>query len=262
MSRNLQLTWMLPIVMHLLIDGDIIIFRFACAFEEKPTDWGDGIVTGNDGKTNFPLARKEAINFIKCLEVATWATKTTCCFTEKGNFRYDVLPTYKANRKDLVKPKLFYKLKRFVENNYECKTKDKLEADDTLGILSTLDPGNCVIATIDKDLKQIPGHHYNWNWGRAFEVDEYYADLYFYQQILTGDPIDGYKGIPGVGEVGAIKILKAAEDAGEDYWLAIVRAYEAKGMTEEDALQQARVARMCRAEDYNFEKGEVILWEP
>ena len=244
---------------HLLIDADIVVFKTAIALEEKPTDWGDGLVSEGSPE-NFPKARINAVQFIKYLQRSTWATKTTLCFTAKDNFRYDVLPAYKENRKDLDKPKLFTKLKRYLENNYSCKVKPKLEADDTLGILSTLDPGNCVIATIDKDLKQIPGKHFNWNWNRPFEVDEYYANLYFYQQILTGDPVDGYKGIPGVGPAGAEKILKTVTD--EDYWSTIVRAYEAKGLTEEDALQQARVARMCRAEDYDFKKEEVIWWKP
>lgn len=35
-----------------------------------------------------------------------------------------------------------------------------------------------------------------------------------------------------------------------------------QGMTEEDLLVQARVARILRATDWNFEKEEPILWTP
>ena len=38
--------------------------------------------------------------------------------------------------------------------------------------------------------------------------------------------------------------------------------YEKAGKTEEDALQMARVARICRFEDYDFKNNMVILWGP
>ena len=243
--------------MHLLVDADIVVFRFSSALEKKSIDWGDGLVT--DGEIDFPKACKEVDKFISYLQVKTWATETTMCFTDKKNFRYDVLPTYKYNRVT-EKPKMYGALKKYVEGNYTCKSKPGLEADDVLGILSTLDPGNCVIATIDKDLLQIPGLHFNWNWNRMFPCLQPDCDRYFYQQILTGDPGDGYKGIPGVGPATAQKILSWYDD--EAFWTGIVLAYEEAGLTEADALQQARVARMCRAEDYDYNKQEVILWEP
>jgi hypothetical protein len=40
---------------------------------------------------------------------------------------------------------------------------EEIEADDVLGIMSTMEPGKWVICTIDKDLKQIEGWQYNWN---------------------------------------------------------------------------------------------------
>jgi DNA polymerase-1 len=42
----------------------------------------------------------------------------------------------------------------------------------------------------------------------------------------------------------------------------VVAAFESKGLTEEDALVQARVARICRASDYDFKTKEVKLWNP
>ena len=93
-----------------------------------------------------------------------------------------------------------------------------------------------------------------------FECFEEDCNHYFYQQILTGDPGDGYKGIPGVGVKTAEKILKKFDF--QDLWYGVVQEYIGHGLIEDDALQQARVARMCRAEDYDYDKQEVILWTP
>jgi hypothetical protein len=45
-------------------------------------------------------------------------------------------------------------------------------------------------------------------------------------------------------------------------WELIVEAYAKKDLTEADALQQARVARILRFDDYDFNKKKPILWTP
>jgi DNA polymerase-1 len=41
-----------------------------------------------------------------------------------------------------------------------------------------------------------------------------------------------------------------------------VEAYAKKNLTADDALVQARVARILRHTDYNFKTKEPILWTP
>ena len=43
-------------------------------------------------------------------------------------------------------------------------------------------------------------------------------------------------------------------------WKLVKNSYEKMGYTEEDALRNARMARILRAEDYDFKKKEVKLW--
>ena len=47
-----------------------------------------------------------------------------------------------------------------------------------------------------------------------------------------------------------------------DLWENIVSLFLKAGQTEDDALANARVARICRADDYDFETSNVILWRP
>jgi DNA polymerase-1 len=47
----------------------------------------------------------------------------------------------------------------------------------------------------------------------------------------------------------------------KDMWKIVVKAYEKAGMNEQDALQQARVARILRHGEYDKKTGEVKLWQ-
>ena len=85
------------------------------------------------------------------------------------------------------------------------------------------------------------------------------AERLLYQQCLTGDSTDGYKGCPGVGPKRANYILDHAKDG---YWPACVRAYEEAGLTEEDALRNLRLARILQVTDWDAEKQEPILFTP
>ncbi|NBS69172.1 hypothetical protein EBT31_09700 [bacterium] len=45
-------------------------------------------------------------------------------------------------------------------------------------------------------------------------------------------------------------------------WETVVQTFEERGMTEEDALLNARLARILQYTDYNFDTDEPILWTP
>jgi hypothetical protein len=71
-----------------------------------------------------------------------------------------------------------------------------MEADDLLGINQTKDT---IICTIDKDLRQVPGQHYNFVKDEIFTVNLQEGLLWFYTQMLTGDASDNISGIRGIG---------------------------------------------------------------
>lgn len=207
----------------------------------------------------------------------------------EANWRLDVLPTYKGNRKN-KKPLALKATRQWLMDDLDAYFRPRLEGDDILGILATWSlymPGTeKVIVSLDKDMKTIPGLYYRREEDGIIEIDEAAADRWHMFQTLTGDPTDGYDGCPGMGPVSAEPVVLhnlavrpyqhtltrgkrkgEVETRYEEYpantlWEAVVSRYEAAGLTEEDALVQARVARILRRTDYDLAKKQPILWTP
>lgn len=193
-------------------------------------------------------------------------SQTVLCITGPGNWRRDVLPSYKGHRKR--KPPGYSKLQEWIqeESGYQTFLRDGLEADDCLGILATCNTikGRKVIWSGDKDLMQIPGEHLVLGTKpEIVTVQERDGELLHVKQALTGDVTDGYTGLKGFGPVSVQKLLeKHKEDDLRTIWQAVQAAYEKKGHTRDDMLVQARVARILRSSDYDFKNKQVILWQP
>ena len=94
------------------------------------------------------------------------------------------------------------------------------------------------------------------------EVTEEEADYNHMLQTLTGDAADGYPGCPGIGPKTAEKLLAGVGRTYAEMWPIVVEQYAKKGLSEGIALTQARIARICRRDDYDFKRKEVKLWNP
>ena len=249
-------------MLKILIDADMFAFQ-ACSSVEKEVDWGNGICTLHADIADAKVRFMENLDY--SIEQALKALKhdgdfeTIFCFSDSANFRKTILPTYKANRNGKRKPLCYHKLVEWVKENYETCQKPSLEADDCIGILSTLkkNKGDVVILSGDKDMKCLPAKFYDFIRDELSETTQEQADYWHLYQTLIGDTTDGYSGCPKVGKVNATRLLDASPT-----WETVVKAYEKQGLTEDDALEQARVARILRASDYDFKKGEPILWKP
>ena len=131
----------------------------------------------------------------------------------------------------------------------------ELEADDAMGIYATQNPGNIVVSP-DKDMKQIPGKLYNMD--ENFTITKEEGAAWHLIQCLSGDQTDGYGGVPGIGVKRAETLFNK-----EGYsWKTVVKAFEDKDLTENDALTNARLARILTVDDYDFAKNRPILWSP
>lgn len=255
----------------LLIDGDTVAYLAALGSEQY-IEWGEGdeMVISN----NADVAKATAIfddQIAYALRVHD-ATDYKVALTDSVNFRKAILPTYKSKRGK--KPMALGAVRLHALANHSATIKPGLEGDDVLGIWSThpyLIKGfdRKVIVSIDKDMRCIPGLLSTGD-GVVKPITEDAANYFHMLQTLTGDQTDGYLGCPMVGPVKATQILNpvtmlVGEDAEcmpPNRWRLIVAAYAKKGLTEDDALVQARVARILRYTDYDFKKKEPILWTP
>jgi len=253
----------------LLIDADVLAYSCASA-AEVATDWGDGYWTWSCDE----FAVRDAIDTeIAYLKDKLSATDVKLCLTDSDtNFRKAVLPTYKGNRAKVKKPLVLKAIREWLISERQAYLRPNLEGDDVMGILATWPKlkGEKIIVSIDKDMKTIPGLYCRDLETGIVNVTEDEADYWHLYQTLIGDQTDGYKGCPGVGPKAAEKILAAMPDGPVDpemtrvewLWTQVVAAYEKAGLGEEEALTQARVARILRASDYDFQKKEPILWTP
>ncbi len=241
-----------------LIDADITAYQ-VCTQMETEWDWGDDVWTLHSDFSHVQLAFDAAIHAIS---EATEADIAVLAFTSPNNFRTSILPTYKGNRSGTRKPMHLARLRDWAKTNFDVRMIDGLEGDDVLGILAS-DDSSTFIYSADKDMKTLPARLWSNSERFVYTNVEDVADWWFMQQTLTGDTTDNYKGCPGVGPKRAQDILGEAGLAPiEVLWSRVVAAYEKAGLTEDDALVQARCARILRNTDYDTEKQEIILWTP
>lgn len=219
-----------------LLDGDIIAYKAAAACDAQMENERFAIMLA-DKITGEWVAGSTADQFKVCLSLGR-------------SFRYEVFPEYKAHRKGQSRPTYLDNVKDYMRVMYEVEERDTLEADDIMGILATDDTVETpIIVTIDKDLQQIPGWHYNPDKGRfPFHVREDEAWLLEHVQWAVGDATDGFRGIQGVGPAKALKRLRihsTASEATEDMW----RWYAELGYSAEYASQMRACSYILRTEN-------------
>ena len=234
----------------LLIDGDIIAYK-AAASAETSIDWGDGLWTLHSFESDVAIRIKDQIQ--KLVDEAP-VQDCIVALSDKENFRKELAPHYKANRKNTRKPMLLTWAREFMMSEYNTVIYRRLEADDVLGILGTSNP-DTIIWSEDKDLLTIPARH--WINGEVVTISEAEANYNFAYQTLVGDSTDNYSGCPTVGPKTANKLLSSGCG-----WDTVVTAFKSKGLSEEVALENARLARILRNGEYDTDTGEVKLWKP
>lgn len=279
----------------LLHDADWIAYQAAAA-ASKSVKWDDNIITEYGDLDEAIRIFENTVATIKGFRKHWSVALDVMCFTDTENWRKDVFPDYKRSRG--AKPIVYWHLVDWIKENYTFFLRDTLEGDDCMGILSTrpslIGADHAIICSPDKDFNTIPGEFFWIDTTKAKKhelkvVSEEEADHWHMLQTLMGDTTDGYGGCPGIGKDSALKFLeepyvafqkervmksgprkgeviyewstRPLED-GETLWDAIVSLFNKAGLTEEDALVQARVARILRASDYDFKEKRPILWTP
>lgn len=242
-----------------LIDADIVAYR-AAAVSQENIDWQDG----NEGPT---ISKQQALASAQFI-IGDWTQRADCnksilCFGGSDNFRKEIFPDYKGNRKG-EPPELLGETIEYLKLAYESYAVHRLEADDLMSIFATSEyVKSAIIVSIDKDMQTVPAFVFNPDKdNRPRRIRLAQANYTWMHQTLIGDRVDNYKGIPGVGPKKAEKILARTGPELPDLWASVLEAYLEAGLTEQDAITQARLSRILRAEDYHSDKKEITLWHP
>lgn len=223
-----------------LVDGDIVAYRSAFSTQDLfPED-----------------ARRKVDDLMDYILGETLVFYTDCDYevylTGKGNFRYDIAKSapYKGNRKDVEKPVHLSLCRDYLVDKWGAIVSEGEEADDLIGIAATKHGPDTVVASIDKDMLQIPCKHFNFTKGEWHDVTEFEGTKFFYSQILTGDRADNIMGLYKVGPVKANKILQDCNTE-EELWEAVIKAYDGDI---DRVVENARLLWLRRKE------GEI--WQP
>jgi len=138
--------------------------------------------------------------------------------TGTGNFRDKIAVTqpYKGNRTQ-PKPVYLPDVRQYLIEMWGAVVIDGMEADDAVSIAHCADREHTCIVSIDKDLDQVPGYHYNYKKELFYEVSEAEGEYAFYTQLLTGDRTDHIRGIDGLGPKTAIKLLTHCKSGADMY---------------------------------------------
>jgi len=183
-----------------LIDADIV--SFSCAVYNENFGWD--------------ACREDIDQLMKRILETTGATSYECFISGSNNFRYRIYPDYKANRKGKPDPQYRAEANAYLVTEYGGKVTDGYEADDAIGISATRH-ADSIICSIDKDLKQIPGNHYNWRKNEFDTVSAVDGLRNFWRSVLTGDRVDNIIGVGGIGPVKSGRIINDLEDEWEMY---------------------------------------------
>lgn len=220
-----------------LVDADILAYRVAAAAENETKEVAlETISSFVEDLMLFDL--EDVFNFEFFL-------------TGKENFRFDIAVTapYKGNRKDKAKPQHLSLMREYLIYAYGATVSVGQEADDDIAIRATeLGVNECIIVSLDKDFRQVPGWHYNFVKREKTWVTPEEGINFFYKQVLMGDSADNIKGAPGIGEKKAAKILANANTEIDLYRCCV------EVMGEERVLEDARLLWLRRFPNQ--------MWEP
>lgn len=247
----------------LLIDGDEYLFK-ACSAVEREIHWDDQnhvlYANRNEAWDNF----RRMVGQLQT-DFGSGPGDTVLCFGgAQPYFRHDLYPDYKGGRPGR-KPLCYAELRDRCARDYVVRGYDGIEADDVMGILATR-PGHGeerrIVCTQDKDLLTVPG--YLWRKGQLEYITPKRAEEEHLLQTLVGDHTDNYPGCPGLGEKRALAWLSGntSNSGGEWTWDRVVAAFEKAGLTEKDALLQARLSRILQWTDWDETAKQPILWKP
>jgi len=198
----------------LLVDGDILAFRAALRAEKEEVTNPQAVV-----RNSIDTLLRHLDWNLEPAEIRIGISPSS-----RQQFRYVVLPDYKANRSDKPRPEWLPYAREYLQDKHGAiMAHPKLEADDWMADQQDTEGVSTIICTIDKDLMMVPGRHYNLDKETCTTVSEEEGERQFWYQMLIGDSADNILGLPGMGPKGANKLLDAT--APSDWFDTVLELY-------------------------------------
>lgn len=150
-----------------------------------------------------------------------------------NNFRYEIFPLYKRNRPE--KHPIIDSLNKYLVDSFGAIEAHNAEADDYVFSFSQLPEykDRCVICSVDKDMLQIPGIHYDYQKNKFITVSEDEAKYNLAIQMIMGDAADGISGLKGYGPVKASRVIQKGM-TNYQYMKAILKEYKKNCLSPKD----------------------------
>jgi 5'-3' exonuclease, N-terminal resolvase-like domain len=164
-----------------LLDADIIGYRVG--------------FTTNDLPLHIAEARTDEL--INRIVYETNAKSYKCYLSGEENFRFSIYPKYKGNRLDKPKPVHLQSIREHLVRIHAASVVCGWEADDELAIDLTTMGDSAIVASIDKDLLQVPGWHYDFVKGLTRFITPLEGLRRFYGQVISGDGADNIPSFDG-----------------------------------------------------------------
>jgi len=230
-----------------LIDGDVLL-HLACP-SRYTNNKGVTVITLDDTGKKVPkeFTKDENAEYLeKCWIIlqknlkelldTLFVSDYLMAVKSPTNFRDEIYTDYKAHRKNKKTPSSTNETvqalrKLSIQYGLAIEAHDR-EADDFIRIWAEEAKRNgddYIVCSNDKDLKCIPGRFYDVKKKQLEIISEDTAMRLYYEQLLKGDPTDNIPGLPGVGPVGATKILencKTEEEFQEQVIMHYLACYE------------------------------------
>lgn len=233
--------------MQPLIDGDILTYEVASVAQYKdnpkdeeeewklrPWDWVEETLDWRiKAICEAVEATQEPILYLtvdrRLHEMNTRSLRFSGDFHPNFRIERAKLRAYKGTRKS-DKPILYNSIRAYLLVHYNAVVSDGCEADDEMAMEQTRRPDSTIICTRDKDLRQVPGHHYGWETGKQREFGPHVYDQlgtleldrslsapkmvgggfkFFAGQLLAGDVVDNIEGLKGYGPVKVSNLIGA-----------------------------------------------------
>lgn len=182
----------------------------------------------------------------------------------QDNFRKELYPAYKANRAGKEPPMWLEECREYLVCDWKAKIINGMEVDDMCGIrMSSLhsEHVDVICVSLDKDLLQIPGRHYNFVNQEFSTTDVVQGLRIFYKQIILGDQSDNVPGYDGKFRSACPQFIRAIQDP-LDEMTEEADMYEHVCSVYQSTIEDWEEAVLLRGQLLYCLRQEGVLWQP